>query len=165
MRHSYCRRPSRGTHVEIVRATPEMTILPWAQRFGASFGCRELSSSHVRAHYIQILTHARAHIYSYIHKTGWEVGCYEMVRRLGVAGVSSPLQWSPGQTVRSIEGRGYTFLGGRHPTLSLPPLAYAVDDDPPCRATFRARPPPLISLAFRFCRHSSTSVAENSMEI
>lgn len=31
------------------------------------------------------------------------------------------------QTVRSIEGRGYTFLGGGHP--ALPPLAYAVDDD------------------------------------
>ncbi|KYN13112.1 hypothetical protein ALC57_14670 [Trachymyrmex cornetzi] len=43
-----------------------------------------------------------------------------MVRRLGVAGVSSPLQWSPGQTVRSIEGRSYTFLGGGHPALYRP---------------------------------------------
>lgn len=49
-----------------------------------------------------------------------EVGVCEMVRRLGVAGVSSPLQWSPGQTVRSIEGRGYTFLGGGHPALCRP---------------------------------------------
>lgn len=46
-------RPGKGfleTHVEIVRATPGMTILPWAQRFGASFGCRARSRFRVRAH-------------------------------------------------------------------------------------------------------------------
>jgi len=85
-----------------------------------------------------------------------------MVRRLGVAGVSSPLQWSPGQTVRSIEGRGYMFLGGGHPALSLPPLAYAADDDPPCRATFRARLPPSVALALRF---PSVDVARARLKI
>lgn len=125
-----------------------MTILPWAQHFGASFGCRALSS-HVLAH-----THARArtYIYTYMYiltyiRRGRGGGVCEMVRRLGVAGVSSPLQWSPGQTVRSIEGRGYTFLGGGHPALCRP-SAYAIDDD-------RAVPP-----SMRYRRLSSPLVSQ-----
>lgn len=82
-----------------------------------------------------------------------------MVRRLGVAGVSSPLQWSPGQTVRSIEGRGYTFLGGGHPALCHPshmPWTTIA----PCHLP----PPPFVALLSRnFLPILSSNVYEASL--
>lgn len=89
-------RPSRSTHRNRT-SHPRDDHPPLGTTFWGVFW---LPSSLVLAY---ALTTLRAHtytrntyIYSYVYKVRWEVRVCEMVRRLGVAGVSSPLQWSPG---------------------------------------------------------------------
>lgn len=121
-RFTHRERPSQSTHRNRT-SHPRDDHPPLGTTFWGVFW---LPSSLVLTHALTTLRahtyiHANTYIHSYVRKAGWEVRVCEMVRRLGVAGVSSPLQWSPGQTVRSIEGRGYTFLGGGHPALSAAP--------------------------------------------
>ncbi|KYM82596.1 hypothetical protein ALC53_07087 [Atta colombica] len=84
-----------------------------------------------------------------------------MVRRLGVAGVSSPLQWSPGQTVRSIEGRSYTFLGGGHPALCRP--SHMPSTITPCHLPYDTTAFSLLLSLAIFLPMLSSSVCEASL--